>query len=105
MRFRLEDADALAAVVEPQWREHIERIAVALGTLRERLGGDEGYVVDDLGGAHPISLAHWREAPAETRLVASFSYQQPDVPKGMRATVYVHDVLARIRAPEVGERC
>jgi hypothetical protein len=94
MRFHLEDMAAVRDSAPPRWREHLERIAVELGVLRERLGSDEGRVQDDVGGTHAVSLAAWRDAPADTRLVASFSYEPLDAPGCSR--VYVHDVLARI---------
>jgi hypothetical protein len=92
MRFQLEDVAAVRDAVAPQWREHVERIAVELGALRERLGSEEGRVRDDVGGTHAVSLAAWRDAPAGTRLVASFSYEHDGSP----ARVYLHDVLGRI---------
>ena len=96
MRFHLEDAGALGEQVAPHWREHLDRIAIEVGALRERLGGEEGLVRDDLGGVHRLSLAPWHGAPGSTRVVASFSYQQPGAPAGTRGRVYVHDVLARL---------
>jgi len=92
MLFHLEDAGAARDAAAPQWRAHLERIAVELGALRERLGGEEGLVRDDVGGTHRFSLAAWRDAPAATRLVASFSYEE----RGKPGRVYLHDVLARI---------
>jgi hypothetical protein len=92
MRFHLEELGSARAAVEPQWRGHLDRIAVELDALRQALGGEEGLVRDDLGEAHRLSLAPWRDAPPGTRLVASCSYEHDVGP----SRVYLHDVLARI---------
>jgi len=37
-----------------KWRDELDRIAVPLSALREKLGGDDGNVTDEFGESHSI---------------------------------------------------
>ena len=81
-------------------RHHPVKTAVPLSALRERLGGDEGEIVDEFGDAHALLLGEWADRHPETLVTIYFSFQQNNAPLGFRGSVYPSDVLALVRAPE-----
>lgn len=87
------------AVSRQEARDVLSSRAVTLSSVRDKLGGSHGEMVDDFGDPHPLSVAEWSDREPETGLTIYFTYQQDNLPEGFRGSVYPVDVLSRLRAP------
>ncbi len=94
----IEELD-IDAVSRAEARDHLARAAVTLSSVREKLGGSHGEIVDAFGDPHPLSVAEWSRRAPETPLTIYFTFQQDDLPEGFRGSTYPLDVLSFVRPP------
>jgi hypothetical protein len=96
VELRLQEPANLRADEKPEWNDYVEEASVPLGVLRARIQEGAAWVADEFGTRHPLDISRWNDDPDDVRIVASFSYQQRSVPRGLTATVYPNDLLDRI---------